>query len=127
MRLAATVALALGLTGCVGLNLSRHERADHESGFSAPTERGDRYVVVEGGPLSTPASLTRRWAREAKKGCGGEDYLVLSDASFTRRQGGAIAKRFHEGYVRCVVSDPDPAPKGQGADPRPTASRAPSP
>lgn len=97
--------------GCVGLQLRRSERTgDDDDTFTAATEDGARYVKVEGGMLSTRQALARRWQTAARRSCDG-DYVVLSDAGFERRRLGVVEHRTHEGYVRCVLDDPqDEAP-----------------
>lgn len=100
--------VALLLIGCSvrpSLTLRRDEKPDDT--LVAASEDGSQYVRVEGGVLSTSDGLLREWKRAAEKACGGE-YMVLSDAAFERRKAGVVIGRSHEGFVRCIVGDPDP-------------------
>jgi hypothetical protein len=89
------------LPACLSLQLQSSTRSDDAS-FTAPVEDGSRYVSVEGGALSSEESLVRRWKTAADKACDG-DYMVLSDASFERRDRGSVKRRVHEGFVRCLA------------------------
>jgi hypothetical protein len=93
--------LVLLAPACVSLQLQSKD-SDGTS-FSAPTEDGSRYVSVQGGAASTEKSTARRWKKVAEDACRG-DYIVLSDASFERRDRGGAKRRVHEGFVRCVES-----------------------
>ena len=100
--------VALVLAGCSmrpSLTLRREEKPADT--IVAASEDGSHYVRVEGGVLSSGAGLLREWKRAAEKTCEGE-YMVLSDAAFERKKAGVVVSRSHEGYVRCIVGDPDP-------------------
>jgi hypothetical protein len=97
---AYVLASALVSAGCASLELS--SKGSDGASFSAPAEDGSRYVSVEGGAWSTEKKIARRWEAAAQDACDG-DYIVLSDASFTRRDREGVERRLHEGFVRCVA------------------------
>ena len=93
-------ALALVLSsGCMTLEVAT---SPSRSSFSAAAEDGSRYVSAEGGAMSSPRAVERRWRAAAQDACEG-DYIVLSDAAFERRSLGVVQQRVHEGYVSCVA------------------------
>ncbi len=107
--------VALLLIGCSvrpSLTIRRDEKP--ENTVVAASEDGSQYVRVEGGVLSTSDGLVRAWKRAAERACDGE-YMVLSDAAFERRKAGVVVGRSHEGYVRCLVGDPDPVAREVGS------------
>ena len=99
--------VALLLIGCSfrpSLTVRRDEKP--EEPLVAASEDGSQYVRVEGGVLSTADGMLRDWKRAAERACDG-DYMVLSDAAFERKKAGVVVARSHEGYVRCIVGDPE--------------------
>ncbi|KIG17305.1 hypothetical protein DB30_03488 [Enhygromyxa salina] len=78
--------------------------------LAAPMEDGSVYVLAEGGPLTSSATLKSLWRREASKACEG-DYMVLSERDAESRRGGIVGGRSYEGFVRCVSAE------GLGLDP----------
>jgi hypothetical protein len=112
------------LTGCIvqpSLTFSRKEKSNEP--IVAASEDGSQYVRVDGGVLSSEAGITREWKRAAEKTCDGE-YMVLSDAGFERKKYGVTVSRTHEGYVKCIVADPDPKrSKGDAPPPERIGSR----
>ncbi len=102
------VVLALGctgLTGCVeALPVLQHLARAPETTVSPAGEDGTRYIAVEGRRLTSPRTLRGRWNRTARETCAGE-YQTLSDSGASRRQGGVVRSRIHEGYIRCLAPD----------------------
>jgi hypothetical protein len=78
--------------------------------LAAPMEDGSVYVLAEGGPTTSNATLRTLWRREAAKACAGE-YMVMSEQDSQSRSGGVVRGGAHEGYVRCVSAE------GMGIDP----------
>jgi hypothetical protein len=114
--MARALALLL-LAGCALPPLLTSSRlAKTNEPIVAAAEDGSQYVRVDGGVLSTEAGLVREWKRTADKACDGE-HMVLSDASFERKKAGIVVSRTHEGYVRCIVGDPDPSPSKRDSPP----------
>lgn len=122
--MARSLVLLVLLTGCIThplLAMTRGTKSNEP--IVAASEDGSQYVRVDGGVLSTEAGLVREWKRTADKACDG-DHMVLSDASFERKKAGIVVSRTHEGYVRCIVGDPDPSPsKGDAPPPQRIGSR----
>jgi hypothetical protein len=104
--LALASALGLGTLGCgapLAAPLVAPLVADAlaPQALAAPTEDGSIYVLAEGGPASSMATLRSLWRREAGKACQG-DYMVMSESSAQSRRAGLTSRKLHEGYVRCV-------------------------
>jgi hypothetical protein len=72
--------------------------------IAVPTEDGAVYVSVDGPARATPRVLARMFKGKAADACKG-DYMVLSESTSERSQGGRRAGRRHEGFVRCVSPD----------------------
>jgi hypothetical protein len=78
--------------------------------LAAPMEDGSVYVLAEGSPLTSNATLRSMWRREASKACQG-DYMVLSERDAQSQRGGVVGGRSYEGFVRCISAE------GMGFDP----------
>jgi hypothetical protein len=111
-----SIAALLLVTGCPWAPLAAPlaAPAPEPTALSAPTETGDRWVLAEGGGDVAPARLVRLWRQEAERGCGGE-YLVLSEHASERRTDRGATGRAHEGFVRCISPEADPAATGERA------------
>lgn len=68
-------------------------------------EDGTRYLEVEGGPLSSDASVRNRWKVTARRVCQG-DYVEIAESGHTQRTAGIARRRIHEGYIQCVEAEP---------------------
>jgi hypothetical protein len=107
MRAKLCIAVALlGSLGCTGplAAIPLVAAAQGPTALAAPMEDGSVYVLAEGGPLSSAATLRSLWRREALKACQG-DYMVLSERDAESRRGGIVGGRSYEGFVRCVSAE----------------------
>ncbi len=68
-------------------------------------EDGTRYLEVEGGPLSSDASVRNRWKMTARRICQG-DYTEITESGHTQRSAGIARRRIHEGYIQCLEAEP---------------------
>lgn len=104
-RLAGSLALACVLMGgCAAWPVLREIARPEQTVVSPPGADGTRYLAVEGGGLASPAAVRTRWNVVARQVCAGE-FMKLSEASLSRRQGGLTKTRIHEGYIRCLLPD----------------------
>lgn len=69
--------------------------------LATPNEDGSVYVLTEGGPLTSQATLRSMWRRKAAQTCEG-DYMVMSEQDGQSRRAGLVSAKLHEGFVRCV-------------------------
>ena len=112
------VLLLFGSVSCMSpLAATALQAARGPTALAAPMEDGSVYVLAEGGPLTSNATLKSVWRREASKACHGE-YMVMSELDGQSQAGGVVGRRSYEGFVRCVSAEG----MGLDADQAPTRS-----
>ena len=97
--------VCLGPLGCAALPVLQHVARPDTVTVSPMGEDGTRYLEVEGGPLSSEASVRNRWKVTARRICQG-DYIEITESGYTQRTAGIARRRFHEGFIQCVQAEP---------------------